>query len=82
MCIRDRDAPASDVLRMLKDIDFDSKSIKKQITFWYGAQDKIVPLETMAFIEKIVPNYKLVIKSDAGHLLIFQHLKEILSEFV
>ena len=76
------DAPASDVLRMLKDIDFDSKSIKKQITFWYGAQDKIVPLETMAFIEKIVPNYKLVIKSDAGHLLIFQHLKEILSEFV
>lgn len=76
------EAPASDVLRMLKDIDFDSRSIKKQITFWYGAQDKIVPLETMAFIEKIVPKYKLVIKSEAGHLLIFQHLREILSEFV
>ena len=76
------EAPASDVLRMLKDIDFDTRAITKQITFWYGAQDRIVPLETMAFIEKIVPNYKLVIKSDAGHLLIFQHLKEILSEFI
>ncbi|MCA9379719.1 alpha/beta fold hydrolase [Candidatus Dojkabacteria bacterium] len=76
------EAPASDVLRMLKDIDFDSKSIKKQVTFWYGARDKIVPLETVAFIENIVPKYKIVIKSDAGHLLVFQHMKEILSEFV
>ena len=76
------EAPASDVLRMLKDIDFDSKSINKQITFWYGARDKIVPLETVAFIENIVPKYKIVIKSDAGHLLVFQHMKEILSEFV
>lgn len=76
------DAPASDVLRMLKDIDFNSKSIGKTVTFWYGAHDKIVPVETMAFIEMIVPKYKLVVKSDSGHLLIFQHMKEILSEFV
>jgi pimeloyl-ACP methyl ester carboxylesterase len=76
------DAPAADVIRMLKDIDFDSRSINKEITFWYGAKDRIVPLETIANIEKIIPNYNLVIKSDAGHLLIFQHLKEILSEFV
>lgn len=76
------EAPASDVLRMLKDIDFDSKSIQKQVSFWYGAHDRIVPLETMAFIEMIIPKYKLVIKSDAGHLLIFQHMKEILGEFV
>ncbi len=74
--------PASDVLRMLKDIDFDSRSITRQVTFWYGAHDRIVPLEIVAFIEMIVPKYKLVIKSDAGHLLIFQHMKEILSEFI
>lgn len=75
-------APASDVLRMLEDIDFDSKSIQKPVSFWYGAHDRIVPLETMAFIEMIIPKYKLVIKSDSGHLLIFQHMKEILREFV
>lgn len=80
--INGSEVPASDVTRAIQDVDFDLSKITIPVKFWYGGQDRVVPANVARIVEKLIPNVEIIIKEDAGHMLIFQYLGEILQEFV
>jgi pimeloyl-ACP methyl ester carboxylesterase len=74
--------PARDLILYTKDWEFKLKDIKAKVYLWYGDDDKNVPIKMGKYLASQIPNSKLAIYPNEGHLISVSHAKEILRELV
>ena len=61
---------------------FSLEDIRVPTSLWHGTQDDQVPLAMARYVAGKIPNGKLIICENEGHLALFPHWKEILSQLV
>ena len=62
------------------DWGFELKDIKTKVYLWYGAKDKCVSLNMGKYYESQIPNSKLFIDTDGGHLARYSFEDKILKQ--
>jgi esterase/lipase len=65
---------------LVNDWNFKLNKIQRPITFWQGKKDNNVPYKWAELMSNQIPNAKLNIYPDEGHLIIFNHALEIFTE--
>ncbi len=66
------------LLELLTNWDFDLKKIKVPVYLWYGEDDKNVSIAMGRYYASQIPNSKLTIYPNEGHLATRTHIEEIL----
>jgi pimeloyl-ACP methyl ester carboxylesterase len=61
---------------------FRLSDIKTKVYLWYGAMDKNVSIEMGKYYASQIPNSKLIIFPDEGHLIFQKHAEEILNKMI
>ena len=64
---------------LVKDWGFELNDIQVPVTFWQGEKDNNVPLEWAKLMVKEIKQANLITYPEEGHLIIFEHAKEIFS---
>lgn len=62
---------------LVKDWDFELTEIKIPVIFWQGKKDNNVPYKWAELMKSEIQNATLNLFKDEGHLIIFQHAREI-----
>ena len=62
---------------LVKDWKFELKEIQVPTFFWQGKKDNNVPYQWAELMQKEIPNAKLTLYPEEGHLIIFNHAEEI-----
>jgi pimeloyl-ACP methyl ester carboxylesterase len=57
---------------------FSPAEVVSHVDLWYGAADTIVPPEMGRYLEQTIPDSRLTVVPDAGHMLYVTHWAEIL----
>ncbi len=65
---------------LVRDWGFELNKIQVSTTFWQGEKDNNVPKEWAKLMSDEIPNAKLNLFPDEGHLIIFEHAREIFTE--
>ena len=74
--------PSWDLKLYTQDWGFKLKDITAKVYLWYGASDKNVPLAMGKYLAAEIPNSKLVIYPNEGHLTQITHAEEILRTLI
>jgi pimeloyl-ACP methyl ester carboxylesterase len=61
---------------------FDPGEIRIPVTLWNGDADSLVPLRHAEFLAERIPGAALEVVHGAGHLLPYDHIRELLSTLV
>ncbi|CAN5184366.1 alpha/beta hydrolase [soil metagenome] len=70
---------AMDLKLYTDDWEFDLKKISGEVLLWYGEADKNVSLEMGKYYASQIPNSRLTIYPNEGHMIIRTHTEEILT---
>ncbi len=62
--------------------EFHLEEIRVPVLLWHGTADNITPVCMAEHVAARLPNCRITLCRDEGHLLIFPHWKEILSQLV
>ncbi|MRH99814.1 alpha/beta fold hydrolase [Kriegella sp. EG-1] len=65
---------------LVKDWKFKLSDIQVPVKFWQGKKDNNVPFEWAQLMKKEIENSDIILFPEEGHLIIFQHAKEIFTE--
>ncbi|MEO9893026.1 alpha/beta hydrolase [Aurantibacter sp.] len=65
---------------LVKDWKFKLSDIQVPVKFWQGKKDNNVPFEWAELMTKEIKNADIKLFQEEGHLIIFQHAKEIFTE--
>lgn len=65
---------------LVKDWNFQLNEIQVPVIFWQGKKDNNVPYKWAELMKNQMQNATLNLYSDEGHLIIFQHAKEIFAD--
>tara|TARA_R110002072_G_scaffold74671_21_gene176714 strand:- start:616 stop:1503 length:888 start_codon:yes stop_codon:yes gene_type:complete len=65
---------------LVRDWGFKLNEIEAPLTFWQGKKDNNVPFQWAEMMQKEINNSKLKLFPEDGHLLIFNHAREIFSD--
>ena len=57
-------------------------TVQTPALLWYGDEDLMAPPAHCRWLDEHLPNSRLVIRTGEGHLGLFDHLAEMLSELV
>jgi pimeloyl-ACP methyl ester carboxylesterase len=71
-------AVALDLRLYTQDWGFDLTKISGTVLLWYGAKDKNVSVQMGEYYKSLIPNGKLKIFPNEGHLLLHEHAEEVL----
>jgi pimeloyl-ACP methyl ester carboxylesterase len=58
---------------------FDPRQVRNHVELHYGSADTLVPLEMGRYLEQVIPDSRLTIHPDEGHMLHITHWAEILA---
>ncbi len=65
---------------LVRNWEFDLNEIQVPVTFWQGKKDNNVPFEWAQYMSHKIKGANLKIFPEKGHLLIFEHAKEIFKD--
>jgi len=74
--------PTEELRVYTDDWGFKLKDIKVKVYLWYGAKDKCAPLNMGKYYKSQIPNSKLFIDEDGGHLARYKFEDQILKRLV
>jgi pimeloyl-ACP methyl ester carboxylesterase len=67
-----------DDVRALAGWDFELDQIRVPIHLWHGNLDKVIPLSHARHLASVIPKVTLTICPGEGHMLMWNHLPQIL----
>jgi len=69
-----------DVRVLARPWDFAPENIKVPVSLWHGDLDSVIPLHHGRYLASVIPGARLRVCRGEGHLLLWNHLAEILME--
>lgn len=60
--------------------DFDPTNLECPVLLWYGTEDRMAPRSHAYWLETNLPDARLTLYEGEGHLLPFDHLRQMLTE--
>ncbi len=73
--------PARDVVLLGRGWGFRLEDIKPQVYLWQGEADRLVPPAMGRHMAAAIPNCRATFYPDEGHLLVVDHITEIIEQF-
>ena len=70
---------AQDVALLMRPWGFDVERVESRVQLWHGDADRVIPIHHSRYLASVLPNATLRVCPDEGHMLLWNHVAEILA---